>query len=344
MHNRFVRLARFLRRVAKISGPVCLGLAFIYAGFAIVTARSAVFPSWYERSAPEKQLSSCSSYMKKTYVYCANPKQSLDLDYNEFAIETGDVPGHDWGPVRTTGWAVPLAHDKVVAGTVILVHGGGADRRAMLKHVKYLHGAAYNVVLIDCHNHGMSGRDGHGISFGLWESRSIIDAALWAKKNMPGALDRPVFAMGTSQGAFAALKAMAESSVIRAVVAENPYRSVKGLLREFPALSWEPKAVKEGALWLLSGWLRVSLGDLDVRAFVDRLGTRPVLLVHGTDDGVVSLAQSQDIYGMLKEPRQLWIVPGGRHEYLWNVAGREYEQRVLAFLQKDTVDVQPKGI
>src|SRR5262249_42889672 len=150
---------------------------------------------------------------------------------------------------------------------VVLVHGGGADRRAMLKHAGYLHDDGYHVLLIDCHNHGLSGRDGQGISFGYWESRSVIDAAIWAKQHLQGAGSKPVCAMGTSQGGFAVLKAMAETPIIRGVVAENPYVSLDEVIRDFPSMRWEPSPVRRAALWFVGWRVGISLSKLDVREF-----------------------------------------------------------------------------
>ena len=325
-------------RLNRIVVSTFLGLFLIYAGFAILTAHLAIFPWWYQRRAPSGAvLPLCTEYMQRAYVYCIDPKHSLNLDFTPFTVESPGIKGHEEGPILTSGWFVPAATTVQTRGTVVLVHGGGADRRAMLKHVRYLHDNGYHAVLIDAHNHGLSGRDGRGISLGLWESESVIAAAVWAKKNIPGALERPLIAMGTSQGAFAALLAMADSPLIKAVVAENPYISVKRLLREFPALAWEPKFMKEGSLLLLSAWLGRSLADLDVRQFSGKFGGRPVLLIHGDEDEIVSAHQSEEIHDLLAGTSELWVVPHGQHEFLWNVEAARYEWHVLKFLDRVVV-------
>ncbi len=324
-----------IRRVSRIVVSTFLGIALIYAGFAVFTAHLAVFPGWYKRTVPlSGKLPSCSPYMQRVYVYCSDPKGSLDLDYTEFTIESPGIKGHEDRPILTSGWLVPASPTVAPRGTVVLVHGGGADRRAMLKHVKYLHANGFHAVLIDCHNHGLSGRDGRGISLGLWEAQSVIAAAQWAKKNIPGARARPLIAMGTSQGAFASLLAMSDSPLIDAVVAENSYFSVKRLLRELPLMAWEPKFMKEGALVLLSAYLGHSLGELDARAFADRLGNRPVLLIHGDEDSIVSVHQSEELRDLLKTSAELWVVHGGEHEFNWNVERARYEWHVLKFLDR----------
>lgn len=317
-----------LRRVFGL----IFGIILVGMGFAIFTARIAIYPWWYHRNDVGVRLPECSNYQSKVYIYCHDPKSALTLDFKEFSTEPEPLPEHAT-PVQTRGWYVPAASGVDTKGSVILVHGGGVDRRAMTKHVSYLNAAGYHTLLIDCLNHGLSSSDGRGLSYGLWESQSIAAAAKWVRKNITGALSLPIIAMGTSQGAFAALKAMSESELINGVVAENPYISAKRLLLEFPAIEWEPRFVKEIALRLVALWLGHSLDELDVHAFVGRIGMRPVFLIHGLDDEIVNARQSEEIYQLLAGPKEIWLVRGGRHESLWNIQRQDYERRVLEFLK-----------
>ena len=220
---------------------------------------------------------------------------------------------------------------KSTRGIVILVHGGGADRRAMLKHMGYLYRAGYHVLDIDCHNHGLAGRDGRGISLGLRESESIVNTARWAQDNVPDGARLPIFAMGTSQGAFAALRAMAMSPLIRAVVAENPYLSARRLVREFPMLSWEPTVVKEAALALVSLWIGAPVWSLDVRDFAEHFETAPCCCFKARPTRSPATACPRDLR-FVKGPKRLVMIQDGEHEALWNIAKKEYEDAVLRFL------------
>jgi alpha-beta hydrolase superfamily lysophospholipase len=317
-----------IRRPLRMFFTFFGGLALVYAGLAIIAARMAIYPYWYKPALVGIRYPECTTYQERIYFHCNNPEKGLGLTLTDFKAER-PAPGHA-GPISVTGWWIEAAPEKPLLGSVILVHGGGVDRRAMTKHARYLHDAGYNVALIDCYNHGLTKGDGRGLSFGLWESSSVLAAAGYARSRAPGV---PVFAMGTSQGAFTSLLAAATSPVIAGVIAENPYISVKRVLREFPALYWLPKAVKEGSLVLLSAWLGESLDHLDVRDFADRLEKTPVLLIHSKGDHVVASAQSEEIYGALRGRRELWLVDRGDHEFIWNVDPDEYQRRVLSFLK-----------
>lgn len=330
-------MSYFYGQAIRRGTGVLIGVVLICLGLALFTARLVVFPSWYVKVAPrDGRLGSCNAYQERVYVFCSDPKKAFDFDFLSFRVETKGVGGRaEATPLITTGWWVLAPIQPETKGIVILVHGGGADRRAMLKHTAYLRNDGYHVLLIDVHNHGLSGRDGHGLSLGLWEAESIVAAAGWANEHVPDGKRLPIFALGTSLGGFAALRAMAATPLIRAVVAENPYLSAKRLLREFSALNWEPRPIKEAAMLLIGLWLGRSLDELDARQFNDRIGNRPVLVIHGLKDKIISPEQSQELFDLLKSSgKQLMLVKDGEHEYVWNVAKLEYEARVLGFLRQ----------
>lgn len=326
-----------LGRPLKIFTGVVVSSLLIAVGFAIFMARVAVFPWWYNSRLVGKELPKCSSYQSEVYLHCHDPKKSLGLEYTEFNSEK-EVDGRN---VRVSGWWIEPRSTVEHKGVVILVHGGGADRRAMLKHASYLHAAGYHALLIDCHNHGLNKYDGKGISFGLWESESVILAAEWAithirKRGESGRAEAlPIVAMGTSQGAFAALRAAAGTDLIRGVVAENPYVSATRVLAEFPTLSGFPRFVKEMSFAMVSIWLGRSIWDIDVKNFAERIGRKPVFLIHGEQDIITDIKNSEEIAALLPGAKGLWRVPGGKHEALINVMGQTYEKKILEFLSHE---------
>jgi hypothetical protein len=318
-----------ISRTTRIAVGVFGGILLIFVGLALVMARMSVFPWWYKAALVGKRLGECSSYQKDVYMFCGDPRADLGLAYTDFQAER-EMDGRR---IAVTGWWVRPAPNERERGTVVLVHGGGADRRAMLKHVLYLHAYGYHALLIDCHNHGLTRGDGRGVSFGHWESYSVIAAAEWAKRRIHGgAHDAPIFVLGVSQGAMAALRAAAHSSILRGVVAESPFVSARRLLEEFPAFAFFPGTVKKLALAIVDLWLGEPLDRIAVAEFAERIGGRPVLLIHGARDEIIAPEHSREVKALLKGPSELWLVPDARHEVAWNSARAAYEAKVLNFL------------
>ncbi len=58
----------------------------------------------------------------------------------------------------------------------------------------------------------------------------------------------------------------------------------------------------------------------------------PVLVIHGTDDGVVSFWHGKELFKSANEPKQAYWVEGAGHNNLLNVAGENYEQKLKEFI------------
>src|SRR5207248_1895112 len=101
--------------------------------------------------------------------------------------------------------------------------------------------------------------------------------------------------------------------------------------------------VRELALVFLRVALGIDLDEIDVHRFAPAIGSRPVFLIHGTADTVVLPGHSREIYDLLSGPRDLWFVPEGEHEKLWNIGHRAYEARILRFLNTYATPAPPAG-
>ena len=235
--------------------------------------------------------------------------------------------------IAFSGWWIKASGNTSASKSlVVLVHGGGADRRAMLKHASYLTKAGYDVLDIDCQNHGIAPNNARGISFGVWESESVLAAYDWARTQQY----QHIAAMGTSQGAVAVLLAASKQNKkdhFAAVIAENPYFSLMQLRWDLPWKSSVDGSTKKFVLAALSFWHGTDLFELDASVYAPRIGS-PVFLIHGSDDRVVDSEHSQALLALLPGPKDFWLVPYGDHELLWNKFRDQYEKRVLEFLNQ----------
>jgi len=77
--------------------------------------------------------------------------------------------------------------------------------------------------------------------------------------------------------------------------------------------------------------------DLDAARPVDKIGAispRPVFIIHGFADDIISPANSMRDYDAARQPKSLWFVPGARHGWSRGVAGALYQRRVIAFFRR----------
>jgi uncharacterized protein len=100
-------------------------------------------------------------------------------------------------------------------------------------------------------------------------------------------------------------------------------------------------------LWLAGGALsapaplltwqlqpRLGLSSTVLRP-IDHVGrvNYPKLFIVGTEDRHTTLAESRLMFEAASEPKHLWIVEGGRHVDLHQIAKEEYERRTLDFFE-----------
>jgi fermentation-respiration switch protein FrsA (DUF1100 family) len=62
--------------------------------------------------------------------------------------------------------------------------------------------------------------------------------------------------------------------------------------------------------------------------------TQPLFLLHGTEDELISKSHSEALYEVANQPKSLWIANGSKHSALFNNHPKEYEEKVLSFLNQ----------
>ena len=193
----------------------------------------------------------------------------------DFGVEFEDVefPSSDGCTLR--GWFIPAKADGVRERIcIVCTHGGGRDRRAWLRHTPFLHSAGFNLLLYDSRDHGTSDGPGLGLSHGIREHEDALSASSFVARDR--GISHVVF-MGTSVGAassiVAAARAQANQALVAAsgtrrrccdptwhwdsmphiagVIAENPFSTLKGLVKGLVAqrLFWYGAACENRFLY-----------------------------------------------------------------------------------------------
>ncbi|SEO54862.1 Prolyl oligopeptidase family protein [Nitrosovibrio sp. Nv6] len=223
------------------------------------------------------------------------------------------------------GW---LVHGKRGAGAVLLVHSLRSNRVEMLSRGKFLNEQGYTVLLIDLRGHGET--PGDRITFGLRESEDVEASVAYLRNTFPA---ERIGAIGVSLGA-AAIVLANNPLRLDAVVLESVHatieEAVKNRLRlhlgEFgPILS--PLLLAQ-----LSFRLNISPEELNPLSKIDNLNA-PLFLISGTDDQHTKVAETERLFDAARQPKEIWIVPGGGHFNMHAYAGKEYENRISDFFE-----------
>jgi alpha-beta hydrolase superfamily lysophospholipase len=229
----------------------------------------------------------------------AEGMQDVWIDYR--SDETGD-------PVRLHGlWADQARPDAPV---LLYLHGARYDVRGSAHRMRRLQDLGFAVLGVDYRGFGRSSAVLPSEALALEDAQAAWD---WLAQRQP---ERERYVFGHSLGGAIAVRLASTRDDVRGLIVEGSFTSIPDLVRHF---KW--------------GWLPI--GPLITQRFeaVEHIrGVRaPVLVVHGSDDGLIPPALGRALYEAAPGPKRFELVEGGSH-HSTNSVGRAQYQRALAEL------------
>jgi fermentation-respiration switch protein FrsA (DUF1100 family) len=196
-----------------------------------------------------------------------------------------------------------------------------------------LHRRGYGVLLSTLRAHDDS--EGDLITFGRLE---MGDLAAWYAfvRAQPGVDASRIGLLGNSMGGTLAIQFAARTPGVAAVVAHSPFSSLPDTLetsvRFFTGLPPYPFAP------IIAFWAErmagIRLEDVDAKPWIRQLSPRPIFLLQGGADVVVSPDAGQRLFEAAAEPKELWFDPKVGHAAFDGVRALEYERRVGGFFDR----------
>lgn len=274
-----------------------------------------------------------------TAAYFTRPRRDFSESINPGTYAwQGALPYQDvtfparGGDAELTAWYIPAPG---ATRAVVLVHGKDASRTSeflgrFLELAAGLRARGFAVLMIDLRGHGKS--SDAFVSFGLNERRDVLGAVDWLRGQ--GIAPAQTGLLGVSMGGAAVLGAMADDREIGAVVTDSAFSDVVDAART----AWTRLTRTPGQLIYPGLWLACYFSGVDIWAArpiddLRRIGGRPVLLIQGTEDFLVPLAQGRALRDA--DPRAAyWEVAGAAHGGSYRVRPAEYVERVGAFFER----------
>ncbi len=248
----------------------------------------------------------------------------VGLAYENVTFKTTDK-------VQLKGWFItsPQESNK----TIIFMHDWGMNRSDVFKNTYFLCDLGFNLFYFDFRALGESG--GKTSSLGYLELRDIKAALEFLKETRPQFCEK-IGLYGLSLGGMVAICEAAHNPEIACVVTEASYYSLRRVVSRWVWMKYHIPYFP--LLPLVLRYIRKNLGispeQYSPKENIAKLAPRPVFLIHGRYDNLVPAAQAKLLYRIAGEPKEIWLVPGAKHNKCAEVGGFEYKQKMADFYRK----------
>lgn len=245
------------------------------------------------------------------------------LQYEDVRVTTEDG-------FTLNGWFLP---STTLAPTVMIVHGYKDSRASVIGVAGVLRTHGYQVLVASLRGHDVN--DGETISFGYHELKDLDAFRLYLRQRS-GVDPERIGLFGVSMGGTIGLGFAAQHSDIRAIVADSAFSSVEDTaatsIRFFTGLPPFPFA--PAIIFWMEREIGGSAADLDATRWIGKIAPRPILLMQGGRDRVVSVESGRNLFAAAGEPKELWFESDVEHAKFLTALPEKFEERVTTFLDR----------
>ena len=242
-----------------------------------------------------------------------------NLPFEEVTVTNGDG-------MRLAGWFIPSENGAVI----IMQHGYKSTRKELLNEAEMMHRHGYGVLITSVRAHDES--EGELITLGVYE---MSDMEAWYQYLLTQDDVNPnqIGIIGNSYGGMLAIQYASQNPNIKAVVANCAFSSMSDTVttsvKHFTGLPEFPFVP------LIVFWAEretgIKMEEIDTTQWIPLISPRPVFLMQGGVDTVISPSSGQLLYDAANEPKELWFDAELGHVEFDKERAEEYESRVVAF-------------
>ena len=260
-------------------------------------------------------------YYRK-YTSILHPSD-LQIPYEELTLKTAEG-------INLSCWLIKA--QQPARGTILYLHGVSECKIVGLLMAKKFYERGYNVFLYDSRRHGDS--EGTYCTYGFYEKHdtsTIINYLLSRADIHVGKIGL----FGSSMGAAVAIQVAAIDKRVAAIVAESGFATLRTIFDDY-----QKRMIKLPWHYLRNIVIKRSERLAHFRAnAVSPLDSVkdvhvPLFILHGTADNLIEYSYSEMLYQNTGEPKELWLVPGAKHDDMAQVGGEAYNKRILDFFER----------
>ncbi|KJH72183.1 alpha/beta hydrolase [Aliterella atlantica] len=245
------------------------------------------------------------------------PSSVIEITPKAFNRKYQDV----WIPVlaasgkveKMHGWWIPAATSN--ANVLLYLHGNGVNIGANAAHADRFHQMGFAVLIIDYRGYGLSEGSFPTEKSVYLDATTAWDYLVTQRHIQPS----NIFIYGHSLGGAIAIDLAVQQPQAAGIIIESSFTSIQNIVN-------------------IRGQFRLFPVNIILNQHFDSINKvkglqMPVLFIHGTDDFVVPVDMSKQLYAAAPEPKQLIIVPNAGHNDVAEIAGLQYFQIVNKFVR-----------
>jgi alpha-beta hydrolase superfamily lysophospholipase len=267
----------------------------------------------------------CSTLIWYSRKWIVSPRVVFDSPHDDH-VEVARFGSADG--VALQGW---LMLGELGRPAIILCHGYQRSMEEPFSLAVELRHRGFTVMLFDFRGCGRSG--GSYTTIGHDEPADLVAAARWLRHRLGP--DVPIGVLGISMGGAVAIEGAARVPDIAAVVTDSAFAHLSGAMEHrFSALRGFNLHAHRVTMRIAERMCRGRVSAVRPVDAIERIAPRPILLIHGSRDGIVPLSHLDELYAAAGEPKDRWVVQGTTHAMARMDQPVEYVSRVATFFDK----------
>jgi pimeloyl-ACP methyl ester carboxylesterase len=222
----------------------------------------------------------------------------------------------------------------------------GSNRWSCLPYCENLLANGFDVFTFECRNQGDSDAQPDYEPLQWVTNHEVEDfhAALNYLKSRSDGDPRGIGFFGISKGGGAGLLAAARDPYVRCFVTDGifaTHATMVPYMRRWISIYSDRYWIQELLPTCFYSWMGYAglrrIGRIRGCKFpyleraMAKLSPRPLLMIHGGSDTYIKPDMARKIFEHARPPKEFWLVEGAKHNQAIQVAGEEYQQRVLEF-------------
>ena len=231
--------------------------------------------------------------------------EDMGLNYEEVWLDTRDG-------IQLHGWFVPGKPGMPLA---LFCHGNAANISHRVDNLKYFNEIGLSTFIFDYRGFGKSRGQPIREEDLYMDARSALDYL-----RTRGWSPSRIIYYGRSMGAAVSLQ-MGLETPPAVVVLECGFTSMSDI-------AWHTAPVT----YALIGWLAID-AKFDNLNKIEKLST-PVIIFQGDQDNIVPKKMAERLFQRAKEPKALYVIPGGGHSDLFQVGGEKYRNAWMDLIRR----------